>query len=216
MKNEKFSNNISLNIDNETITDDLTISNHFFNFFTSVPKNLVNKIPKTPKSFDSYLKIQTKALFFLSPTIKEDVGDIVSTLKTYKTAGQVLFLEEFLKISKNACKPISDLINLSFPSGNFPEILKQAKGIPIFKKGDQQNCNNYRPISLLSNISKILEKLIHKQLYGFLEIKNCLYTHQYGFKNQHPTNYALITMIEKIEHALNNDMRSTPRSTKSI
>ena len=51
VKNEKCSKNISLNIDNETITDDLTTSNHFNNFFISVLKNLVNKIPKTPKSF---------------------------------------------------------------------------------------------------------------------------------------------------------------------
>ena len=51
VKNEKCSKNISLNIDNETITDDLTTSNHFNNFFISVLKNLVNKIPKIPKSF---------------------------------------------------------------------------------------------------------------------------------------------------------------------
>ena len=66
VKNEKSSNNISLNIDNETITDDLTISNHFNNFFTSVAKNLVNKIPKTPKSFDSYLKNSNTNSFFIT------------------------------------------------------------------------------------------------------------------------------------------------------
>ena len=99
-------------------------------------------------------------------------------------------------------KLISGLINLSFSSVAFSEILKQDKVIPIFKKGDQKNCNNYRPISRLSNISKIIEKLIHKQLYGFLGINNCLYTHQYGFRNQHLTIHALITIIEKIKHAL--------------
>ena len=87
VKNEKSSNNISLNIDNETITDDLTISNHFNNFFTSVAKNLVNKIPKTPKSFHSYLKNSNKKSFFLSPTKKKDVEDILSTLKRNKKAG---------------------------------------------------------------------------------------------------------------------------------
>ena len=85
VKNEKSSNNKSLKIDNEIITDDLTISNHFNSFFTLVAKNLVNKIPKTPKSFDSYLKNSSENSFFLSPTTK-DVEDILSTLKTYKTA----------------------------------------------------------------------------------------------------------------------------------
>ena len=50
--------------------------------------------------------------------------------------------------------------------------LKQAKIIPIFKNGEQQDCNNYRPISLLSNISKIIEKLVHRQLYGFFEFNH--------------------------------------------
>ena len=72
---------------NESITDDLTISNHINNFFTSVAKNLVNKIPKTTKSFHSYLKNSNEDSFFLLPTTKEDVEDILSTLKANKTAG---------------------------------------------------------------------------------------------------------------------------------
>ena len=219
IKNEKSSNNISLNIGNKTITDDLTISNHFNNFFTLFAKHLVNQIPKTPKSFNSYLKNLNKNSFFLSSTTNEDVEDILSTLKTNKTAGPGSVPTRILKdFKKSLSKPISDLTTLSFSSGTFPEILKQAEVIPIFKKGNQQNCNDYRPISLLSNISKIIEKLIHQQLSAFLEIKNCLYTHQYDFRNQHSTTHTLITIIEKIRHALimQNHMRSIPRSTKSI
>ena len=104
-----------------------------------------------------------------------------------------MFLPEFLKISKNAYLNQYPILSIYFfSSSTFPDILKQTKLIPIFKKGDQPNCNNYRPISPPSNISKIIEKIIHKQLYCFLEI-NCLYTHQYKFKNQHSTNHALIT-----------------------
>ena len=85
IKNEKSSNNISLNIVNETIAN--YISNHFNNFFTSFAKNLVNKIPETPKSFRSYLKNSNENSLFLQPTKKEDVEDILSALKSYKTAG---------------------------------------------------------------------------------------------------------------------------------
>ena len=74
-------------MNNGTITDDLTISNHFNNFFTSFAKKSCYKILKTPKSFYSYLKNSNEKTFFLSPTIKEDVEDILSTLKTKKTAG---------------------------------------------------------------------------------------------------------------------------------
>ena len=125
VQNEKSSNNISLNIDNETITDDLTISNHFNNLCRSVAKNLVNKIPKISKSFYLYLKNSNKNSFFLSPATKEDVEDILSTLKTNKTAGPGRVPTRILKdFKKCLSKPISNLINLSFSSGTFPEILK--------------------------------------------------------------------------------------------
>ena len=92
---------------------------------------------------------------------------------------------------------MTNLINLSFSTGLFPKILKQAKVISIFNKGDQQDCNNYRPISLLSNITKIIEKRVHSQLYVFLEFNNVLYSDQFGFRNLDSTTHALIKIIEK-------------------
>ena len=100
---------------------------------------------------------------------------------------------------------MENLINLSFSTGLFPKILKQAKVIPIFKKGDRQHCNNYRSISLLSSISKIIEKLVHRKLYGFLEFNNYLYINQFGFRNVHSTNHVLITITEKIRRAIDNE-----------
>lgn len=94
VKNKKSSNH-------QTITDDLTISNHFDNIFTSVAKNIVSKIPKTLKSFDSYLKSSNENSFFLSPTIKEDVEDILSTLKINKAADPGTFVTRILEDYKN-------------------------------------------------------------------------------------------------------------------
>ena len=71
--------------------------------------------------------------------------------------------------------PLSTLINLSFNTGIFPRSLKLARVMPIFKKGDQQDYNNYRPISVLSNISKLIEKLLYNRLYKFLNQNKCLY-----------------------------------------
>ena len=99
---------------------------------------------------------------------------------------------------------MANLINLSFSTGLFSKILKQAKTIPIFKKGDQQDCKNYRPFSLLSSISKIIEKLVHRQLYGFVEFNKYLYTNQFGFRNLHSTNHALTIITEKIKKAIDN------------
>ena len=101
-------------------------------------------------------------------------------------------------------KPLTNLINSSFSTRLFPKILKQTKIILIFKKGDQQDCYNYISISILSNISKIIEKLVNRKLYGFLEFNNFLYTNQFGFRNLHSANHALITITEKIRKATDN------------
>ena len=80
--------------------------------------------------------------------------------------------------------------------------------IPIFKKGDQQDCNNYRLISALSNIGKIIEKLIHKRLFKFLNSNNCLFNYQFGFQNYHSTNYAPISITEKIRKAVDDGKKA--------
>ena len=77
--------------------------------------------------------------------------------------------------------PLAKLTNRSFHNGAFPNILKIAKVIPIFKCESRVAYINYRPISLLFNIGKIIEKLMHKRLHSFLETQNCFYPAQFGF-----------------------------------
>ena len=81
--------------------------------------------------------------------------------------------------------PLTEIINLSFNEGKFPTQLKSANMIPVFKKQDKLEVNNYRPISLISNISKIIEKLIHRGLNSFLEQHNIFYPSQFGFRHRH-------------------------------
>ena len=92
--------------------------------------------------------------------------------------------------------------NLLFDIDDLPTCLKLAKVIPVYKKGDQQEYNNYRPISLLSNISKLIEKLLYNRLYKFLNQNKCLFNYQFGFWNHHSTNHELISITEKIRNAL--------------
>ena len=76
--------------------------------------------------------------------------------------------------------------------------------VNIFQKGDQQDCNNYRPISLLWNIGKVIEKLILKRLLKFLNNNYYLFNYQFGFRNHHSTNHGLISITEKIWIAIDN------------
>ena len=79
----------------------------------------------------------------------------------------------------------------------FPNTLKTASITPIFKNDDPALCNNFRPILLLSKVSKIFEKIIHARLSAFLSTSNVLYEKQFGFQNQHSTNHALIEITAK-------------------
>ena len=97
---------------------------------------------------------------------------------------------------------MADLFNLSFKTGVFPSVLKTAKVIPIFKKDSKLDYSNYRPISLLSNIEKILEKLMYKILYTFLNNNNIIYNLQFGFRQHYSTSYALINITKNIRKAL--------------
>ena len=111
---------------------------------------------------------------------------------------------KLLKVfDKTISVPLANLISLYFEKGIFPKSLKIASVIPIFKKGDYFDCNNYRPISLTSNISKLLKKLIRTRLYLFLESNKVICNCQFGFRDNHSTTHALIDITEKIRSALN-------------
>ena len=95
---------------------------------------------------------------------------------------------------------------MSFETGIYIEKLKLSKIVPIYKeKGDKLLCKNYRPISLLSNINKIYEKLIHKRLYSFFEEQNIIFKNQFGFRKNHSTVHALIDLTEDIRKTIDSN-----------
>ena len=102
-----------------------------------------------------------------------------------------------MKISKEEISlTLSQLMNGSTSNGSFPNICKLTQVIPIFKNDSRLLCTNYRPTSLLSNINKIFEKVIHSSLNLFLEQHNHLYPYQFGFRIDYLTNNALMTIAE--------------------
>ena len=96
------------------------------------------------------------------------------------------------------------LFNLSFMTGVFLSVLKIVKVVPVFKKDSKLDYSNYRPISLLSNIEKILEKHMDKRLYISLDNKNIIYDLQFGFRQQYSTSHTLINITKNIRKALDD------------
>ncbi len=97
------------------------------------------------------------------------------------------------------------LLNEFFVSWIFPEKLKIAKVVPIFKKGITSMTSNHRPISLLSIFSKLFEKTMHQRLYNFLEVFELLFCLHFGFPAGHSTGHALISLTETIKSSLDNN-----------
>ena len=104
--------------------------------------------------------------------------------------------------------PLCAIINLSLSEGVFPSLLKEANICPIFKKGDKFKCENYRPISLLSNVSKIFERIMYNRLENFLNETSQLYELQFGFRKRYSTNHALLSITEKIRESMDNKLFS--------
>ena len=110
----------------------------------------------------------------------------------------------------NIISPASVIINQSLCTGIFPSRLKIGKILPLFKKGDQFSFENYRPISLLTSISKIFEKVVFDQLYEYFTLNKLLYNSQYGFRKEHSTEFAALELIDKLMKGI--DERKIPLS----
>ena len=120
-------------------------------------------------------------------------------LKSSKAAGTDKLSGKFLKDGADIlAKPVSPFCNLSISWGVFPSACKVVKLKPIFKMGKKTDPSNYRLISLLPVISKIIEKVVHEQTNTFLSDENILYNYQSDFRENHSTNLCLSYLTDKI------------------
>ena len=116
---------------------------------------------------------------------------IISDLSTKDSYGHDDISTKLLKyISNEICKPLTLVVNQCLQTGIFPDNMKLAKVIPIYKKGYSFNMSNYRPISILHSISKIIERIVFNQLNTYLHKHQLLNTNQYGFRSKHSTELA--------------------------
>ena len=150
------------------VSSSTDIANTFNDFFVSVGENLASKIQVNNDNFANYLGPHQQETFFLSPVVSSDVNEMICTLDQSKASGYDDLPARMLVDAKDfVSEPLAFILNLSFSTGIFPNKLKIARVVPIFKKGDKSNPGNYRPISILPVISKLFEKLINKRLVDF-------------------------------------------------
>ena len=144
--------------DGKIIEDPGNIANIFNSYFSSIGETLAQNIQKSDKPFTDFLGPSNPNSIFFVPTHRNEILDIVSNLKNKKSSGVDGVNNVILKsILPSIVDPLVHIFNLSLSNGQVPDIMKIAKVIPLFKKGDKLDLNNYRPISLLSPLSKVLE-----------------------------------------------------------
>ena len=122
--------------------------------------------------------------FVIAHISNEEILDIINSSENKSTGPSSIPLKLLSLIPDLIIIPLAYIINMSLLTGEYPDLLKVVKVIPIHTGGSTQEVNNYRPISLLSIFDKIIEKLMHKRLYTFLESNNILFCNQFGFRKK--------------------------------
>ena len=188
-----------------TVIDSLHIANIFNDYFSSIAEKTKANIKFSNKSFQDFRHHPNEESLFITPTDAHDVNLIISSLNSDKSTGTNSLPTKILKLLKNEISTLlADIFNLSFSSGVFLSKLKIAKVIPVHKKESKLFYSNYRPISLLSNIDKIIEKIMYNRIYKFLDKNNIIYSLQFGFRQHYSTSYALLNLTEAIMKALDS------------
>lgn len=190
--------------------DPAEIPNVFNQHFSSVGQKLASTLPHSKRDFREYLIGPSPSCSFLyDPVTPTEIESEIDLLPTKKTHGLYSFPIRILKDAKPTMSILLTMImNTSIKTGVYPSKLKHAKIIPVFKNDAEDDPGNYRPISLLSNINRIFEKLMYKRLKSFFEKKNTLCSSQYGFREKHSTQHALLDIVNKIQTNMDKNLFS--------
>ena len=138
-------------------------------FFVNLRPNLASKIPDSQTEFHSFLKNRNSQSLFFAPAVEEEIKHIVNNLNNKKSSGFDGITHFLLKnIINEIISPLTYILNQSIITDKVPQKMKIAKIVPIFKKGQKESLNNYRPISLWTSISKILERLVYTRTLKFI------------------------------------------------
>ena len=207
MPNKKpSSSNICLNFNGALEFDSTKVAQIFADFFANLADDLVAKLPKPSNRFGLksvclyYKKIcnNIRKLIF-NHVSTEEILLILQEIQLNKAAGIDSINGRFFKHgAKRLANPIAQLCNLSITLGTFPKECKIAKLVPVFKKGSKVDPKNYRPISLLPVVSKVIEKVIFNQIINFISENNILFELQSGFRQNHSTDFCLTYLNNKV------------------
>jgi hypothetical protein len=203
---KKLIDNTEMKHGSDLITNPQLISDKFNSFFMDTIAELKSRIKPSNPDYAS-LNYNFNSIY-LSPITEHEVEGVIKMLKNSYLTGYDEFPEIVIKhCDQYIIKPLVYIFNLSFQCGTFPDMLKISKIKPIPKGGNKSDIQNYRPISILSVFSKILEKVMYKRLNSHIEKKNnILIKGQFGFRCGKSVENACHTFLNNIQGALENKL----------
>ena len=205
-KNTKSKDINKIIFNNVTYTCSADIANAFNNFFCSIGSNYDSKIPISDISPYKFINIRHPSFFFLEPVSPLEVGFHIKNLKNSKQNIDFISTEIFKEFHEILSYVIADLINKCFETGIFPDSFKKAVVLPLYKKDSPDIISNYRPISILPKLSKIIEKCIKSRLVYYFTRNNLFNQVQFGFLSEKSTQDAMLHLTEKIYSNLHNKL----------
>ncbi|CAH2211312.1 jg23354 [Pararge aegeria aegeria] len=204
-KTKSRDGNFELIINNNMVTTDTEVASTFENFFQNVPILLTDSLNSSPTAAQNLLRgniNECKVLFHFKHIDASDISKNFKLLKLKKT-GDIWGMS--VKVISQIIDVIAPLLAIIFNEcvdlGTFPNLMKHSKLIPLFKSGNKNDINNYRPISILPALSKIFEKIILNQLLYHFNVNNLLHPEQYGFTKGRSTTDAGAKLIKHVYDA---------------
>ena len=176
--------------------DPKNVSNLFCKYFSSVASDLDDKIPISDVNPLDNVKCVTDSSFFIFPSSPCEIHKLIMSMpnKSCNTDSIPIFIYKLLVDKLSVV--LSDIFNISVSTGIFPQCLKIARIIPIYKANLKSLASNYRPISLTHNISKLFEKLMCNRMWSFIDKNNILNNCQFGFRRNLSTTDAVLQVVD--------------------
>ena len=186
-----------IKIENGSFTDPKEITNVLNEYFCNIGYNLAENLESTLVQPSSYVD-RSETEFKLDPVPETEVYKYLSNVKPTKSTGYDKIPPKLIKDAAGVIsRSLTIIFNKSIISGILPEDLKIAVLSPIFKKGDRSRCGNCRPISVLSVITKVSEKIAFDQLCTYFDDNNIISNEQSGFRKNYSTETSLLAVTNR-------------------